>query len=195
MLSFVFYNPKISADMELAKKAFRIFADATEAYHQTDNVDTPCPNPYGEGTFEHVLFAKNWVDVVQWHLEDLIRDPAIDPAEALVLKRRIDASNQVRTDMVEQIDTYFRDKYAGVAALPDATIQHRDSGMGPSTVCRFWPKNLSYECRDRTHRRRRGPCGSSCRGKARYTPWSRKKDPLRRPSICCLQTSKPDANT
>jgi hypothetical protein len=108
--------------MEFAKNAFEIFADATAAYHLTDNVDTPCPNPYNEGSFEHLLFAKNWVDVVQWHLEDLIRDPAIDPAEALVLKRRIDASNQVRTDMVEKIDTLFRDKYASVKPLPDATI-------------------------------------------------------------------------
>ena len=108
--------------MEFAKNAFRIFADATAAYHVTDNVDTPCPNPYGEDTFEHVLFAKNWIDVVQWHLEDLIRDPAIDPVEALALKRRIDASNQVRTDMVERIDTRFRNKYSGVTPLPDATI-------------------------------------------------------------------------
>ncbi|WP_295729929.1 DUF4254 domain-containing protein [uncultured Muribaculum sp.] len=108
--------------MKFAQNAFKIFADATAAYHVTDNVDAPCPNPYAEGTMEHVLFAKNWIDVVQWHLEDLIRDPAIDPAEALVLKRRIDASNQERTDMVERIDTSFRDKYASVTALPDATI-------------------------------------------------------------------------
>lgn len=108
--------------MKFAEKAFNIFADATDAYHVTDCVDTPCPNPYEAGTFEHVLFEKNWIDVVQWHLEDLIRDPQIDPAEALVLKRRIDASNQVRTDMVEQIDTRFREQYADVTPLPEATI-------------------------------------------------------------------------
>ncbi len=65
-------------------------------------------NPYPEGSLEAILYAKNWVDAVQWHLEDIIRDPAIDPVEALALKRRIDRSNQVRTDMVEDIDTWFR---------------------------------------------------------------------------------------
>ncbi len=108
--------------MDFARKSFDIFEEATKAYHVTDNVDTPAPNPYKEGTVEHTLFQKNWVDVVQWHLEDIIRDPQIDPVAALQLKRRIDSSNQVRTDMVEQIDTYFREKYAGVKPLPEAKI-------------------------------------------------------------------------
>lgn len=108
--------------MNFARKSFDIFEEATKAYHVTDHVDTPCPNPYPEGSVEHTLFEKNWVDVVQWHLEDIIRDPEIDPAAALQLKRRIDRSNQVRTDMVEQLDTYFLDKYAGVKPLPEAKI-------------------------------------------------------------------------
>ncbi|MDE6043615.1 MAG: DUF4254 domain-containing protein [Muribaculaceae bacterium] len=105
-----------------AQHAFDIFEQATEAYHRHDNVDAPEENPYAPGTIDHTLFAKNYVDAVQWHLEDIIRDPEIDPAEALKLKRRIDASNQTRTDMVEQLDTYFRDLYAGVKPLPGATI-------------------------------------------------------------------------
>ena len=105
-----------------AQHAFEIFEQATETYHRHDNVDAPEENPYSPGTIDHTLFAKNYVDAVQWHLEDIIRDPEIDPAEALKLKRRIDASNQTRTDMVEQLDTYFRDLYAGVKPLPGATI-------------------------------------------------------------------------
>ncbi len=105
-----------------AKDLFKIFNEATEAYHVTDNVDAPSPNPYPAGSFEAVLFDKNWVDAVQWHLEDIVRDPAIDPVEALAIKRRIDRSNQVRTDMVEEIDSHFRDQYASVTPLPGATI-------------------------------------------------------------------------
>lgn len=99
-----------------------VFDKSVADYHLTDNVDTPCRNPYPDGNFEAILYAKNYVDAVQWHLEDIIRDPDIDPKEALELKRRIDRSNQVRTDMVEDIDSWFRDKYRGVKILPDATI-------------------------------------------------------------------------
>ncbi|MBQ1772975.1 MAG: DUF4254 domain-containing protein [Prevotella sp.] len=99
-----------------------IFVQAINDYHLTDNIDTPISNPYPEGSIENRLYLKCWIDTVQWHFEDIIRDPQIDPAEALVLKRRIDKSNQDRTDLVEQIDTYFREKYADVRVLPDARI-------------------------------------------------------------------------
>ena len=99
-----------------------IFVQAIADYHLTDNIDTPVSNPYEEGTIENRLYLKCWIDTVQWHFEDIIRDPQIDPVEALVLKRRIDKSNQDRTDLVEQIDTYFREKYANVDVLPDARI-------------------------------------------------------------------------
>lgn len=99
-----------------------VFDRSVSDYHKTDNVDAPCKNPYPEGSFEAILYSKNWVDAVQWHLEDIIRDPEIDPTEALQLKRRIDRSNQVRTDMVEEIDTWYREKYKDVEVLPDATI-------------------------------------------------------------------------
>ncbi len=104
------------------EKANDIFRRAIKDYHVTDNVETPISNPFEEGTIEATLYHKCWIDTVQWHFEDIIRDPEIDPTAALVLKRRIDKSNQDRTDMVEDIDTYFREKYATVKPLPDATI-------------------------------------------------------------------------
>ncbi len=108
--------------MDFAEKCNRIFWNTAQLYHQTDNVDFEPVNPFEEGTVEHTLFAKHWIDAVQWHLEDIIRDPEIDPVEALALKRRIDKSNQNRTDMVEELDTYFRELYKDVKPLPDATI-------------------------------------------------------------------------
>ncbi len=105
-----------------AEQANEIFDRSVADYHIADNVDAPVNNPYEEGSFEAILYAKNWVDAVQWHLEDIIRDPEIDPVEALALKRRIDRSNQVRTDMVEDIDTWYRTEFKDVEVLPDATI-------------------------------------------------------------------------
>lgn len=106
----------------ISQLANEVFDRSVADYHKTDNVDTPVSNPYAPGSFEHILYAKNWVDAVQWHLEDIIRDPDINPIDAVALKRRIDKSNQVRTDMVEDIDTWMRDKYKDVKASPDATI-------------------------------------------------------------------------
>ncbi|MDD6437664.1 MAG: DUF4254 domain-containing protein [Prevotella sp.] len=99
-----------------------IFNQAINDYHVKDNVDTPISNPYDRESIENRLYLKCWIDSVQWHLEDLIRDPHIDPLEALKLKRRIDRSNQDRTDLVEQIDSYFRQKYSEVNVLPDARL-------------------------------------------------------------------------
>ncbi|MDR3286294.1 MAG: DUF4254 domain-containing protein [Prevotellaceae bacterium] len=100
----------------------RIFSESIDKYHETDNVDTPIQNPYEIKTIEYFLYLKNWIDTVQWHYEDIIRNPNIDPAEALVLKRKIDKSNQDRTDLVELIDSYFLDKYKDVTPSADATI-------------------------------------------------------------------------
>ncbi|MBS7366965.1 MAG: DUF4254 domain-containing protein [Prevotella sp.] len=108
--------------MSFTSTSNEIFRRAIADYHVTDNVDTPINNPFPADTINHTLYHKCWIDTVQWHFEDIIRDPNIDPAEALVLKRRIDKSNQDRTDMVENIDTYFRAHYADVKVLPDATI-------------------------------------------------------------------------
>lgn len=101
-------------------EAVAIFQQSIRDYHVTDSVDTPVTNPFAANTLEHLLYLKNWVDTVQWHLEDIIRHPAIDPAEALLLKRRIDASNQHRTDLVEYIDSWFLEKYKTVVPAADA---------------------------------------------------------------------------
>ena len=99
-----------------------IFNDSIVKYHVCDDVDTEIQNPYPVKSIEYYLFLKNWIDAVQWHLEDIIRNPAINPAEALKLKRRIDKSNQERTDLVELIDSYFLDRYKDVETQTDATI-------------------------------------------------------------------------
>ncbi|MDO4959416.1 MAG: DUF4254 domain-containing protein [Prevotellaceae bacterium] len=108
--------------MSFTSTSNEIFRRAIADYHITDNVDTPIKNPFPEDTINNILYHKCWIDTVQWHFEDIIRDPNIDPAAALVLKRRIDKSNQDRTDMVENIDTYFREHYKDVKVADDATI-------------------------------------------------------------------------
>ena len=102
--------------------ANEIFNRAIGDYHRWDDVDHPIENPYEPGSLEHLLYHKNWIDTVQWHLEDIIRDPQIDPVAALAIKRRIDKSNQDRTDMVEYIDSYLLDKYRDVEPRPDARL-------------------------------------------------------------------------
>ncbi len=104
------------------QNACQIFERAISDYHRFDSVDQPIENPFQDGSLDHLLYHKNWVDAVQWHLEDIIRDPQIDPAEALLIKRRIDASNQVRTDMVEYIDSYMLDKYKDIKILDGARV-------------------------------------------------------------------------
>ena len=108
--------------MKFAEKSYTIFEQSVADYHLDDDVDAPTRQPYAPESIEGVLYAKNRIDAVQWHLEDIIRDPEIDPVAALALKRRIDRSNQERTDMVEELDTYFRTQYAGVVPAADATI-------------------------------------------------------------------------
>ncbi|PRP67792.1 DUF4254 domain-containing protein [Nonlabens agnitus] len=107
-----------------SKKANSIFQEAIDTYHEVNTVDQPFENPYDRSSqlIEHLLYRKCWIDTVQWHYEDIIRDPNIDPVAALSLKRQIDASNQDRTDMVEYIDSYFLDQYADVHPKSDATI-------------------------------------------------------------------------
>lgn len=108
--------------MTFTEQCNQIFNQVIRDYHITNDVDTPINNPYDRESVNNRLYLKCWIDTVQWHLEDIIRDPHIDPVEALALKRRIDRSNQDRTDLVEQIDSYFRQKYSEVNILPDAKI-------------------------------------------------------------------------
>lgn len=109
-------------NMSFTAHCNEIFNKAIEDYHVTDNVDTLINNPYDRDDIDNRLYLKCWIDTVQWHLEDIIRDPHIDPLEALALKRRIDRSNQDRTDLVEQIDSYFRQKYSNVTPGTDARL-------------------------------------------------------------------------
>lgn len=102
--------------------ALQIFRESIAQYHIEDRVDQVMVNPYPQDEVSHLLFTKNWIDTVQWHYEDLIRDPDIDPVAALELKRKIDASNQNRTDLVEIIDDYFREQYREVKLVAKATI-------------------------------------------------------------------------
>lgn len=106
----------------ISQQCNRIFQQSIDNYHLVEDVHAPIQNPYPSGSLEHLFYLKNWIDTVQWHLEDLIRDPAIKPEAALALKRRIDDSNQERTDVVEYIDSWFLQQYQSVQPAPDATI-------------------------------------------------------------------------
>ncbi|MCQ2217715.1 MAG: DUF4254 domain-containing protein [Paludibacteraceae bacterium] len=108
--------------MSFSENANKIFDSVVIDYHKNDDVDTPIVNPFKPQTIENVLYLKNWIDTVQWHLEDIIRNPEIDPVEALTIKRRIDKSNQDRTDLVERIDSYFWEKYQGIKVKSTAVI-------------------------------------------------------------------------
>jgi hypothetical protein len=105
-----------------AEACYEVFQKSIDDYHVRDNVDTPINIPFVRGTFEHLLYAKNWIDTVQWHLEDIIRKPDIDPVEGIKLKRRIDKSNQDRTDLVEKIDDYFLEQFRSVKPKDSARI-------------------------------------------------------------------------
>lgn len=109
-------------NQDFCRKAIAIFNEAIEDYHVRDNVDAEVNNPYPFKSIEYYLYLKCWIDTIQWHMEDIIRNPDIDPAEALIIKRRIDRSNQERTDLVELIDSYFLDTYSGMTLDANATI-------------------------------------------------------------------------
>ena len=99
-----------------------IFEQAIADYHIHNNIDLKPENPYKSGSIEFLLYAKNWIDTAQWHMEDEVREPSIAPEAALVWKRRIDASNQERTDLVEYIDSYFLEQFKGTQANANATV-------------------------------------------------------------------------
>ncbi len=105
-----------------ANDCYKIFQKSIDDYHKKDNVDTPIANPFSIGSFDALLYHKNWIDTVQWHLEDIIRLPDINPTEAVQIKRRIDKSNQDRTDMVEKTDDYFLTQFKTVVPKPNTRI-------------------------------------------------------------------------
>ena len=108
--------------MSFSSDSLKVFERAISDYHITDNVDTAIVNPFEDKSIENRLYRKAWIDTVQWHLEDIVRDPQIDPVRALEIKRRIDRSNQDRTDIVEQIDSYFLERFSSVKVSDGATI-------------------------------------------------------------------------
>jgi len=105
-----------------SKKCIKVFQKSIDDYHRYDRVDAAIQNPYESVSLDYLLYLKNWIDTVQWHLEDLIRDPLIEPLDALKLKRKIDESNQRRTDVVEYVNSCFLEQYKEVHNQPDATI-------------------------------------------------------------------------
>jgi hypothetical protein len=108
--------------MLTAQDCYKVFQQSIDDYHVHDNVDAKIVDPFQTGSFESLLYAKNWIDTVQWHLEDIIRLPDINPAEGIQIKRRIDKSNQERTDLVEKIDDYFLSVFRGIKPKREARI-------------------------------------------------------------------------
>lgn len=106
----------------ISSLAIKVFEKSVDDYHVYDDIKRSASNPYDKKDFEHLLYEKNWIDAVQWHYEDIIRDPDIDPNEGMSLKRLIDSSNQNRTEMVEYIDSYFLKLYSNVSPKPDAKV-------------------------------------------------------------------------
>jgi hypothetical protein len=106
----------------ISKLCNEIFQDAINNYHVHNNIDQPIQNPYRISTIEHLLYLKCWIDTVQWHMEDVVRNPDISPVDGLQWKRRIDASNQERTDVVEYIDSYFLEEYKSISPKETAKI-------------------------------------------------------------------------
>ena len=109
-------------EIKISKKAIKIFEKSVNDYHVYDDITRNPNNPFENKSFEHLLYNKNWIDTVQWHYEDIIRDPDIDPSEGMKLKRLIDSSNQNRTEMVEYIDSYFLNLYSSVTTRENAKV-------------------------------------------------------------------------
>ena len=109
-------------EIKISKKAIEIFEKSVNDYHVYDDITRNPNNPFENKSFEHLLYEKNWIDTVQWHYEDIIRDPDINPSEGMKLKRLIDSSNQNRTEMVEYIDSYFLNLYSGVTTRENAKV-------------------------------------------------------------------------
>ena len=109
-------------EIKISKKAIEIFEKSVNDYHVYDDITRDPNNPFENKSFEHLLYEKNWIDTVQWHYEDIIRDPDIDPSEGMKLKRLIDSSNQNRTEMVEYIDSYFLNLYSSVTTRENAKV-------------------------------------------------------------------------
>lgn len=140
------------------QRIISLFQQSIHDYHVKDSVHTEASNPYPAGSLEHLLYIKNWVDTVQWHLEDIIRDPNINPVEALQIKRRIDSSNQHRTDLVEFIDSWYLNKYKTVSMVPGATFNTESPAWAIDRLSilelKIWHMNIEAERKDATAQHR-----------------------------------------
>lgn len=121
-MNYSYGKPVFAGLHHFSEAANRIFFSAVADYHLYDSIDAAVQNPYEAGSIEHLFYGKCWIDAVQWHVEDEIRNPGIDAAHALLMKRRIDALNQERTNMVEQIDDYFLSRFNAVAIASNARV-------------------------------------------------------------------------
>ena len=109
-------------DIKISNSALDIFQQSVDDYHKHDDINQPIQNPYPDTSLSHLLYKKNWIDTVQWHYEDIIRDPNINPEKGMEIKRKIDKSNQDRTEMVEYIDSYFLNKFSQIVPKEQASI-------------------------------------------------------------------------
>ena len=109
-------------DIKISNSALEIFQQSVDDYHKHDDINQPIQNPYPDTSLSHLLYKKNWIDTVQWHYEDIIRDPNINPEKGMEIKRKIDKSNQDRTEMVEYIDSYFLNKFSQIVPKEEASI-------------------------------------------------------------------------
>lgn len=112
----------------LPQHCYHVYIRSINDYHKRDNVDEPLNNPYAENSPDSLFYRKNWIDTVQWHLEDIIRDPDIDSVFGLSIKRRIDDLNQKRTDIVEHIDEYFHNMYKDI--VPERNARFNTESLG-----------------------------------------------------------------
>ena len=111
-----------------ANHCTEIFNRSIHDYHINDNVDQPCNNPFAENSIENLMYLKNWIDTVQWHYEDIIRDPNIAAENGILLKRKIDRSNQDRTDLVEKIDDYYIELFKNVNYSNESKLNTESPG-------------------------------------------------------------------
>ena len=109
-------------DIKISNSALDIFQQSVDDYHKHDDINQPIQNPHPDTSLSHLLYKKNWIDTVQWHYEDIIRDPNINPEKGMEIKRKIDKSNQDRTEMVEYIDSYFLNKFSQIVPKEQASI-------------------------------------------------------------------------
>ena len=146
--------------MNISKICITVFQQCERDYHVHHHVDRPIANPYDANSFEYLLYLKNHIDTVQWHLEDIVRDPNINPLEGIALKRRIDKSNQERTDLVEKIDDYFLEKYKEVVPATDAKINSESPAWAIDRLSilelKMWhmQEEVNRQEADETHRQK-----------------------------------------